>query len=143
MQFIYHANASQPLISLDKTSCHHIFTVRRHPKKKPLYLRNFADDRLYCYTVEDIKRHSASLVLHSSQLLPKKPERFLHIGWSLIDLKSVEKTLPTLNEMGVGRLSLIYAQRTQRDILPASKCDSFVKSIAKDFDPFVRTVWQK
>ena len=38
----------------------------------------------------------------------------MHIGWCLIDPKSIEKVLPTLNEMGVEKITFIYCDRSQK-----------------------------
>jgi 16S rRNA (uracil1498-N3)-methyltransferase len=43
------------------------------------------------------------------------PNKHLHIGWCIIDTKIIEKTLPMLNEMGVGKISFIYCDRSQKN----------------------------
>ena len=39
----------------------------------------------------------------------------MHIGWCVIDGKSIEKVLPSLNEIGVDRISFIYCERSQKN----------------------------
>jgi len=45
----------------------------------------------------------------------------LHIGWCVIDPKSVEKVLPSLNEMGVDSITFIYCKRSQKSFKPDFK----------------------
>jgi 16S rRNA (uracil1498-N3)-methyltransferase len=44
-----------------------------------------------------------------------KAEKKLHIGWCIIDPKSIEKVLPSLNEMGVEQISFIFCDRSQKN----------------------------
>ena len=39
----------------------------------------------------------------------------MHIGWCVIDLKSIEKVLPSLSEIGVNKISFIYCDRSQKN----------------------------
>jgi 16S rRNA (uracil1498-N3)-methyltransferase len=48
---------------------------------------------------------------------PKK----LHIGWCIVDSKSVEKVLPLLNELGVSKITFIYCDRSQKNFKPDFK----------------------
>ncbi len=53
------------------------------------------------------------------------PDRPLHLGWCVVDPKTIEKTLPMLNELGVGKISFVYCARSQ-------------KNFRLDFDRFTR-----
>jgi len=50
-----------------------------------------------------------------------KASKKLHIAWCVIDPKSVEKVLPTLNEMGVDAITFIYCERSQKSFKPDFK----------------------
>jgi len=39
----------------------------------------------------------------------------LHIAWCVIDSKSIEKVLPSLSEIGVGKISFIFCDRSQKN----------------------------
>ena len=66
-------------------------------------------------------KRSATLILQESQVLEVKAKQDLHIGWCMIDPKSVEKVLPSLNEMGVAKITFIYCDRSQKSFKPDFK----------------------
>ncbi len=39
----------------------------------------------------------------------------LNIGWCIIEPKVIEKTLPSINEMGVNSITFIYCKRSQKN----------------------------
>lgn len=45
-------------------------------------------------------------------------KRAAHIIWAIVDPKIVEKTLPTLNELGITKLTLFFAQYSQKPFSP-------------------------
>jgi 16S rRNA (uracil1498-N3)-methyltransferase len=51
----------------------------------------------------------------SSALEEINTKKDLHIGWCVIDPKSIEKVLPFLNEIGVKKISFIYCDRSQKN----------------------------
>jgi len=61
------------------------------------------------------------LFLEKSEVLEVVAKRKLHIGWCVIDPKSIEKVLPTLNEMGVDTITFIYCSRSQKSFKPDFK----------------------
>ena len=79
-----------------------------------MYLRNLEDGLLYEYRVSSIDKRSVTLDLQKSKKLEIKASRVLHIGWCIIDPKSIEKVLPSLNEMGVEKITFIYCKRSQK-----------------------------
>jgi len=50
-----------------------------------------------------------------------KPNKALLVAWCMIDSKSVEKVLASLNEIGVTKISFIYCQRSQKNFKPDFK----------------------
>ncbi len=79
-----------------------------------LYLRNLEDELLHRYIITYIDKRSVILELQESTILEVKAKTDLHIGWCIIDPKSVEKVLPTLNEMGVDKITFFYCKRSQK-----------------------------
>ncbi|MGP1561735.1 MAG: RsmE family RNA methyltransferase [Helicobacteraceae bacterium] len=42
----------------------------------------------------------------------------IHLAWAVVDPKTLEKTLPFLNELGVEKLSFVWTHRSQRNFAP-------------------------
>ncbi|MDR1976155.1 MAG: 16S rRNA (uracil(1498)-N(3))-methyltransferase [Campylobacteraceae bacterium] len=114
MQFLYHEKAGEESIVIEGESFTHLFKSRRSSAKKQLFVRNLRDDFLYTYEIKAINRHDAQCVLGEKNILPKKAPKPLQIAWSLVDPKTVEKTLPFLNEIGVQKIIFVYTKFSQR-----------------------------
>ncbi len=121
MLYLYHAEAGRPQLTLSGDEHRYIFKVRRHKADDTLYLRNLKDGLLYRYLITFIDKRSATLLLQESTALEVKASKPLHIGWCIIDPKSIEKVLPSLNEMGVGKITFIYCKRSQKSFKPDFK----------------------
>ena len=114
MLYLYHKDASQNQLTLVGDEHRYIFKVRRHKVDDILYLRNLEDGLLHRYLITYIDKHSVILELKESQTLEVKAKVPLHIGWCIIDPKNIEKVLPSLNEMGVEKITFIYCKRSQK-----------------------------
>lgn len=114
MLYLYHKEAGQPQLTLDGDEHRYIFKVRRHKVDDTLYLRNLEDGFIHRYLITYIDKRSVNLELQESQLLEVKAKVPLHVGWCLIDPKNIEKVLPSLNEMGVEKITFIYCKRSQK-----------------------------
>ena len=114
MLYLYHKEASKPQLTLVGDEHRYIFKVRRHKADDTLYLRNLEDGLLHRYTISTIDKRSVMLELQESQVLEVKAKKFLHIGWCVIDPKSIEKVITSLNEMGVEKITFIYCKRSQK-----------------------------
>jgi len=114
MLYLYHKESGTPQLTLTGDDHRYIFKVRRHKVEDILYLRNLEDELLHRYLITYIDKHSVLLRLQESSCLEVKAKQSLHIGWCIIDLKSIEKVLPSLNEMGVKKITFIYCKRSQK-----------------------------
>jgi len=112
--YLYHKEASKPQLTLVGDEHRYIFKVRRHKADDTLYLRNLEDGLLHRYTISTIDKRSVILELQESQVLEVKAKKSLHIGWCVIDPKSIEKVITSLNEMGVEKITFIYCKRSQK-----------------------------
>jgi len=121
VQYLYHKEAGVSLLNLEGDAHRYIFKVRRHKADDTLYLRNLRDGLLYRYLIVSIDKRSAVLALQESSVLEVKASKPLHIGWCIIDPKSIEKVLPSLNEMGVEKITFIYCKRSQKSFKPDFK----------------------
>ena len=121
MQYLFHAQASEPNLTLTGDEHRYIFKVRRHREGETIALRNLIDEQIYFYKISSLDKKQAHLELEKSETLTVKAKKNLHIGWCVIDPKSVEKVLPTLNEMGVDKITFIYCSRSQKSFKPDFK----------------------
>ncbi len=114
MLYLYHKEAGKPHLNLEGEEHRYIFKVRRHKIDDTLYLRNLEDGLLHRYLIGHIDKRMVTLVLQESQTLEIKANASLHIGWCVIDPKSIEKVITSLNEMGVDKITFIYCKRSQK-----------------------------
>jgi len=112
--YLYNSQAGTLQLNLEGDDHRYIFKVRRHKVEDTLYLRNLEDGLLHRYLITHIDKRSVILMLQESSTLEVKAKQSLHIGWCVIDPKSVEKVLPSLNEMGVEKITFIYCKRSQK-----------------------------
>jgi len=121
MLYLYHKEAGKPQLTLTGDEHRYIFKVRRHKAEDILYLRNLEDGLLHTYVVSYLDKRSVILVHQGSRTLDVKAKHTLHIGWCVIDPKNIEKVLPSLNEMGVAKITFIYCKRSQKSFKPDFK----------------------
>ena len=114
MLYLYHKEAGKPQLTLTGDEHRYIFKVRRHKVDDTLYLRNLEDGLLHRYRITVIDKRSVILELQESQVLEVKAKKSLHIGWCVIDPKSIEKVITSLNEVGVEKITFIYCKRSQK-----------------------------
>lgn len=115
MQFVYHPNAGEASLLIQGDLFNHLYKSRRTKHSQSLSFRNLKDDYIYQYKQEQIEKKSASLILQSKTLSPNKPLFPSHLILAIIDSKSLQKALPCLNELGVGKLTLFYADYSQHN----------------------------
>ena len=114
MLYLYYQEASKHQLILTGDEHRYIFKVRRHKLDDTLYLRNLEDGLLHRYLITYIDKRSTILELQESKVVEIKAKKSLHIGWCVIDPKSIEKVITSLNEMGVDRITFIYCKRSQK-----------------------------
>jgi 16S rRNA (uracil1498-N3)-methyltransferase len=116
MQFLFSDEAGRSTLKLKGEEYKYLFKVRRHNVDDVLYFRTRdTSEVLHAYKVIALDGRSASLEHVSSQTKEVRSDKELHIGWCVIDPKSVEKVLPSLNEIGVSKISFIYCARSQKN----------------------------
>ncbi|MGP1449663.1 MAG: 16S rRNA (uracil(1498)-N(3))-methyltransferase [Wolinella sp.] len=116
MQFLYIKDAGHERMRIEDDTFHYLYKVRRARAKDFVFLRNLEDSNLYKYKVENITRNYADVSLVGFEECSILPSRFLHLLWAVVDSKVIEKNLPMLNELGVGKISFFYSHFSQRDI---------------------------
>jgi len=94
----------------------YLVKVRRHNIGDTLNFRSKDEmNILHTYELHSLDARSVELMHLSSCESIVKSSHSLHIGWCGIDIKSIEKVLPSLSEMGVEKISFILCERTQRN----------------------------
>jgi len=114
VQYLQHNEAGISSLILNGDNHRYIFKVRRHKEGELITLRNLQDNYIYFYRINYLDKKQAHLELEKSELLIVKAKKSLHIAWCIIDPKSIEKVLPTLNEMGLDKITFIYCKRSQK-----------------------------
>jgi 16S rRNA (uracil1498-N3)-methyltransferase len=115
MQYLYHENSGQSELVLSGDEHHYVFKVRRDKVGNVIALRNLRDNIVYFYEIVELSKKDARLQLKEQKLVVIKAKKNLHIGWCIIETKNIEKMLPSLNEMGVGKITFITCKRTQQN----------------------------
>ena len=114
--YLFDDNAGKEEITLKGEVHKYLVKVLRHQEKDELHFRNRKNiEVLYTYEIANIEGRSLDIKLvslHDNLVVPSKE---LHIAWCVIDIKSIEKVLPSLNEIGVSKISFIYCDRSQKN----------------------------
>ena len=122
LRFLFDDGAGSKQLTLKGESFKYIIKVRRHQIGDELGFRKTTQSELlYRYKIENIDGRTATLVLLSQDIEEIKAQKSLHIGWCVVDSKSVEKVLPLLNELGVSKITFIYCDRSQKNFKPDVK----------------------
>jgi len=117
MQYIYDklVSPTTTIIKIEEQNYKYLFKVRRVSIDEVIKFRNLVDNNLYYYQIEQIERRFAIARLKSFEELEVKPSKYIHLGWCMIDPKVIEKSLPSLNELGVSKISFIYCKYSQNN----------------------------
>jgi len=113
MQFLYHKESGNPTIKIEGEEYKYLFRVRRKKANSFIETRNLKDDKLHIYKITSIDKKNAICTLAFSEEKAIKPKKELHIGWCITDPKTVEKTLPMLNEIGISKITFIKCAYSQ------------------------------
>lgn len=115
MQFSYHIDSGLPSLEIEGDLYKYLIKARRHCLGDEIAFRNLNDLNIYIYKLISIDRRKAVFDLISNEEKIVKNEKKLHIGWCLVDPKTVEKTIASLNEIGVEKITFIYCEYSQKN----------------------------
>ena len=105
------------ILSIKGETFKYLVKVRRHDVDDEINIRYKESIETLCrYKIIAIENRSLTLELISSEKNIVKAKNELHIAWCKIDIKSIEKVLPSLNELGVDKISFISCDRSQNSI---------------------------
>ncbi len=122
MIFIFDEHAGDERLQIRGETYKYLIKVRRHQAGDQVAFRHpDRSSRLHTYEILSTDGREALLALRESKEAVLAPARRLHIGWCVIDQKSVEKVLPQLNELGVAKITFIQCARSQKNFKPDFK----------------------
>lgn len=116
MKFLLHDNVGEYELSISGDDYKYLIKVRRHKVGDLIAFRS--RERLseeYRYRLERTDGRNAHFSLQSHYNAPCESPKKLHIGWCLVDPKTIEKTLPMLTELGVYKITFIHCRRSQQN----------------------------
>lgn len=152
MQFVYDKSSKNEILELVDENYNYIIKARRHKIGDEIYFRNLEDDFIYLYKIVELNKKSATLTLVNSEKKVIENSRKLHLVWCVVDPKTVEKSIASLNEIGVDKITFVYSDFSQKNfkinieklnkilINSSSQCgrSSIVKlEISKTLDSFL------
>jgi len=116
MIYLLHPDAGKEVLQIKGEDFKYLIKVRRHTLGDAIAFRDKENlEKLYHYKLRDIAPREAVFELISSEIVKIKAKKDLHIGWCVIDNKSIEKVLASLNEIGVQKITFIYCERSQKN----------------------------
>ena len=115
MQFTYDEFCGTDIFEIKDEVYNYLIKARRHKIDDEIYFRNLKDDNIYLYKINSIDKKKAYLNLVSKEEKIVINEKKLHLGWCVVDPKTVEKHIASLNEMGVDKITFIYADYSQKN----------------------------
>ena len=115
MQFTYDEFCGSDILEIKDEVYNYLIKARRHKIDDEIYFRNLKDNNIYLYKINSIdkKRAILNLILTEEKIVLNKNN--LHLGWCVVDPKTVEKHIASLNEMGVEKITFIYADYSQKN----------------------------
>jgi len=114
MRFLYCENAGNDEICVNNEQFLHL-KARRARLGERIDVRNLRDGANYLYEITEFGRKSANLKLVFKNSVVGESLNF-EIAWCVVESAVIEKTLPSLNEMGVKALHLVFSDFSQKNI---------------------------
>ncbi|MDX4027136.1 16S rRNA (uracil(1498)-N(3))-methyltransferase [Aliarcobacter skirrowii] len=115
MQFVYDKFSKNEILEIVDENYNYIIKARRHKIDDEIYFRNLEDDFIYLYKIVEINKKSATLTLVNSEKKVIENSRKLHLVWCVVDPKTVEKSISSLNEIGVDKITFVYSDFSQKN----------------------------
>lgn len=116
MKFMLHSDSGERELIVSGEDYKYLIKVRRHKAGDLIGFRSPEKLTEECrYRLERTDGRNAYFSFESRYDAPCEAARKLHIGWCLIDPKTIEKNLPMLTELGVFKITFIHCRRSQRN----------------------------
>ena len=115
MQFTYDENCGESILTIKDDVYKYLIKARRHKFEDEIYFRNLKDNNIYLYQLIDISKKDATFKLVSSEEKIVSNQKKLHLAWCIVDPKTVEKYIASLNELGLDKITFIYCEYSQKN----------------------------
>lgn len=116
MKFMIHAHAGERELVISGEEYKYLIKVRRHKVDDLIIFRNMEHlETAHYYRLNRTDGKNGYFTLESSVKNICEVTKQLHIGWCIVDPKTVEKTLPMLTELGVAKITFIHCRRSQQN----------------------------
>lgn len=153
MQYTYDENCGSEVLEIKDEVYNYLIKARRHKIDDEIYFRNLKDNNIYLYKLGFIDKKKAHFNLISKEEKIVENKNKFHLGWCVVDPKTIEKFIPSLNEMGVEKITFIYSDFSQNNfkinieklekilINSSTQCgrSSIIKlEICKSIDDFIK-----
>jgi len=116
MKFILHIQAGSDELIVSGEEYKYLIKVRRHVLGDLIVFRHRATLSVaHHYRLVKTDGRNAYFVREGSLSVPCESPKKLHIGWCIVDPKTIEKTLPMLMELGISKITFIHCKRSQRN----------------------------
>jgi len=94
----------------------YLIKVRRHTIGDLITFRHRCSLEIaHTYRLEKTDRNNGYFTLEHSKKEVCESNSKLHIGWCIVDPKTIEKTLPMLTELGVAKITFLHCKRSQKN----------------------------
>lgn len=114
MVFSYDERSGADSLKIEGDTFRHLFLARRSRSDESFLFCNLQEPVLYEYKAASVGKKDAVLELAARHEKTQKTKKTA-LAWSVVDPKTIEKTLPMLNEMGIDTLYFVYADRSQKN----------------------------
>lgn len=116
LKFILHLDAGASELVISGEEHKYLIKVRRHQVGDLIIFRNRACLEIaHTYRLEKTDRNNGYFILEHSKKETCDVRSKLHVGWCIVDPKTIEKTLPMLIELGVTHITFIHCKRSQKN----------------------------
>ncbi|ALV64216.1 16S rRNA (uracil(1498)-N(3))-methyltransferase [Campylobacter fetus] len=113
MKFLYDENAKNEILEIKGDSFNHL-KARRQNVGDRIDIRNLKDGYSYIYEITKFERKATCELVFKS--LTKSLDSELILAWAVVDPSVIEKSLPSLNELGVKKIIFVYTDFSQKNI---------------------------
>ena len=115
MQFIFEEDAKNEFLQIKDENYNYLIKARRKKIGDEINIRNLNDNFLYRYKIVNIGKKDLSLELISKEEKIVEARKTLHLIWCVVDPKTIEKSIASLNELGVDKITFVYSEFSQKN----------------------------
>lgn len=107
--------ASNQFLDIEDDTYKYLIKARRHKTSDEIFFRNLEDNFIYLYKIVNIDRKKAICEFISKEEKIIENEKKLHLIWCIVDPKTIEKSIASLNELGVYKITFVYCDYSQKN----------------------------